>query len=569
MRIKKRWIFIVGFVVLAIILYRSLESAPSIADGSYLLLPVSGSYSEGPPPGLLAKFLEDRKRLLDLLEDLDKAARDSRIKGVVVKVGALETGWGQAEEIREALVRVKAAGKKVIGFVDGGGFGGNQEYYLASVADEVYMPPASSSILNGLSAQYFFLGGMWEKMDIALEVKQIREYKTFGDMLSRRTMSNAHREMADSILDDINAEFLGKMAAARGLSPKELQTIIDTAPSTPEAFVDSGLADGVKFLDQVRSDLGGTTPAVFVDDKDYRRVSPKSLGLGGGPRIALIHASGILLSGKSRRGTGFSDTVGSDTVIEALRDAAADHKVRAIVFRIDSPGGSPHAADAIWHAVARARKDKPVIASLSNVAASGGYYIAAAADSIVTDPSTLTGSIGVVMYKPNIAGLLGRLGIGSESLSRGRYARLLDVTKGFDRAELSLISDQMESVYRLFLERVADGRHSTVEATDKIGKGRVWTGKQAVANGLADTLGGIHDAIRTAANKAGIEDPDSVEVVYYPETGSLTRQLLDLGSTHVRSWIPKSWSRTAAMVSSYWPLDPGVYTVAASLPTID
>ncbi len=568
MRIKKRWIVVIGLVVLAIVLFRSRGGAPSIADGSYLLVPVRGSYAEGKPPGLLAKLIEDRNRLLDLLEDLDKAAHDDRIKGVVVKVGALDTGWGQTEEIRQALTRIKATGKKVIGFLDGAGFGGNKEYYLASVADEIYMPPAASSLLNGLSAQYVFLGGMWEKIDVALEVKQIREYKTFGDMLSRRTMSNAHREMADSILDDINAEFLGKLAEARGLSVAELQTIVDASPSTPEAFVDSGLADGVKFLDQVRSDLGGKAPAAFVDDDDYRRVSRGSLGLGGGAQIAVIHASGILLSGKSRHGSGLGDTVGSDTIIKALRDAAGNRKVKAIVLRIDSPGGSPHAADEIWHAVARARKDKPVIASLGDVAASGGYYIAAAADRIITDASTLTGSIGVVMYKPNIAGLLGRAGIGTESLSRGRYARLLDITKGFDRAELNLISEQMESIYALFLARVADGRHSTVKATDTIGKGRVWTGNQAVANGLADELGGIHDAIRSAAEKAGLKNPDKAEIVYYPKAGSLTDQLLNFRSMGAQAWIPRSWSRLAATVSSYWALDPGVYTVAASLPTI-
>lgn len=567
LRIKKRWILLPAVALLVFVFIRSLGKPPSIADNSYLLVDVRGAYAEGGPPGLLTRLLEDRKRFEDLLSNLEKAARDKRIDGVVVKIGALATGWGQASEIRDALAEVRAADKKVIAFLNGESFGGNQEYYLASAADEIYMPPAASSLLNGLSAHYLFLGGFWEKVDIAMEVQQIGEYKTFGDMISRRQMSKAHHDMANSLLDDVNLEFLSTLAQTRGLTIPELEEIIESGPFSPEAFVEAGLADGVKFLDQLRDDLGADKPAVFVTEREYQRIPRESLGLGGGDKVAIIHAAGVLVTGKSRRSSGMGETVGSHTLSEALQAAAQDTSVKAIVLRIDSPGGSPHAADEVWYAVRRTRTDKPVIASMGNVAASGGYYIAAAAAEIMVDPMTLTGSIGVVMYKPNIAGLLGRLGIGNESLSRGKFSRLMDITKGLNRAETALLSDQMEAIYRLFTQRVSEGRNMETQAVDSLGKGRVWTGTQAVENGLADQTGGLRAAVRRAASKAGVADLDRVETVYFPKPGGLTDQLMDAGAVKAQAIVPKAW-QSIIEAAPFLELQPGVYTLVAPSPVI-
>ncbi|RMD83896.1 MAG: signal peptide peptidase SppA [Candidatus Dadabacteria bacterium] len=221
-------------------------------------------------------------------------------------------------------------------------------------------------------------------------------------------------------------------------------------------------------------------------------------------------------------------TVGSRALAEAIEEAADDEEVRGIVVRIDSPGGSARAADEVWHAMRRAAVKKPVVASLGDVAASGGYYLACGADRIVAEPATLTGSIGVVLFKPNVAGLLERLGVSTEAIARGRYARIMDITKSFDDAERALVRSQINAVYRRFLDRVAQGRRMTVEEVDRLGGGRVWTGRQALENGLVDEAGGLKAAIRRAATAAGIADPDRVELVYFPKAGGLLEQLLDV-----------------------------------------
>jgi protease-4 len=318
----------------------------------------------------------------------------------------------------------------------------------------------------------------------------------------------------------------------------------------------------------VRSELGDGTPVPLVTEEDYSKVSPGDLGLGGGSKIAVIHASGILVSGDSIGRTVMGESVGSNTIVKAFKDATSDHDVKAIVFRIDSPGGSPYAADEIWKQIRAARAKKPVIASLGNVAASGGYYIAAAADHIVTDAMTLTGSIGVVMFKPNFAGLLDRFGISEDSLSRGRYSRLMDTTKGLDEQERTLIRTQMGGIYNMFLNRVAEGRGMKAADVDKIGGGRVWTGAQAVDLHLADEIGGFKQAVAKAAEAASIPDASSVELVFYPQPKGIMQQLADLGGTKLEAAIPPWLGSQVAQLIEASTLQPGIYALQPAQLTI-
>lgn len=562
-RRKRKWI-VLAAVVLAVVYFASTRiSAPTVADGSYLLTDIGGAYAEGRPDGLLSRVLEERAGLIELLANLDKAAHDDRIAGVVVRMATLDAGWAQIREIRDALTGVQASGKTVVAHMGAEVMGGNREYYLASVADQVFVAPAASPMLNGLSAHYYFLGGVWDKINVAVDVEQIREFKTFGDMLSRRSMSAAHREMADSILDDINTEFLGAIAASRDLSLDEMRSVIDSCPSSASDFVEAGLADGTMFFDEISDFLSEDRSAPFVEASDYANVPAQSLGLGGGPKVAMIHAVGTIVPGKGGRRSAFGVTVGSRTLSDAFQSAADDPDIRAIVFRVDSPGGSASASDAVWQSVRLAREHKPVIASLGNVAASGGYYMAAGADHIVADPVSITGSIGVVLFKPNLGGVYDWMGMGTESLSRGRYARIFDTARGLEPSEIALLRTQMEGVYRRFLDRVAEGRSMTVEEVDRVGGGRVWTGHQALEAGLVDEIGGLHAAIDAAAAEAGISEPDTVEVIYLPKAGGFIEQLAGLPSAQAARALPAVVTRPLESLGIYGSLEVGIHAITA------
>ena len=308
-------------------------------------------------------------------------------------------------------------------------------------------------------------------------------------------------------------------------------------------------------------------PQVLILTAIVVGISTLALGLGGGPRIAVIHASGTIVPGEGGRGA-TGNSVGSAPLVAALEEAAEDESIRAIVMRIDSPGGSASASDVVWRAIQKAGEKKPVIASLGDVAASGGYYMAAGSDHIVAEPATLTGSIGVVLFKPNLAGLLGWMGIGTDGLSRGRYARIMDTTKGLDRAESALLRTQMNGVYKRFLDRVAVGRGMTTEEVDVIGGGRVWTGLQALERGLVDELGGLEQAVRAAAVEARVEQPESVELVYLPEPQGLLEQLTNLQSGVFAAGLPQPLVAAVDALAPVAGLRPGIHTFSDALPSI-
>jgi protease-4 len=565
---RRKWLVFLAVVAVAVAVVVNRESGPKIAKGSWLVLDLDGTYAEGPPDGLLSRLIEERKVLISLLENMDKAAHDGRIAGVLAKVGTLQTGWAQAAEIREGLAAIKGSGKRVVAFMRGDNPSANLEYYLASVADRVYVAPGGAPMLNGLMASFFFLGGVWDKTDIQMNVEQMREYKSFGDMLARRQMTPQHREMANWILDSLDGEFVTTLASARGMSEERVHQIIDNCPSNPDAFVEAGLADGVLFADQVEEEIGAGKKPHLVDEEEYSKVALSSVGLGGGAKIAVVHAAGTIMPGKGSGRTVFGVSIGAETLVEALRDAADDDEVHAIVFRIDSPGGSATASDEVWRSARQARTRKPVVASLGDTAASGGYYMASGADHIVADPATITGSIGVVAFKPNVSGLLTNAGITTDALARGRYARLFDLTKSLDKNEQELLKTQIGHTYDLFLGRVAEGRGMTTEQVDKIGGGRVWTGRQAIDLKLVDEIGGLDEAVRAAAREAGIEDATRVELVYYPQGEGLLERLTALRATEARAFMPDAWTRDLDAFGAQALLGAGVHALASSILTV-
>jgi len=543
MRRRTRYILLLLLlIVIGGLIIRARLRGPTIASGSYLLLEISDSYLEAPPQDVLGRLLRRYERtLVDLLTMIREAQVDHRIKGMIVQISPLAIGWGKAQDIRDALLEFKKSGKPLLALLQTEISGSNKEYYVASAADRVYLSPDVTAPLSGLAAQFLFLGGVWDKLDVQMDVEKVREYKTFGDMIANKEMTAAHREMENSILDSLDAQFVAGLAQGRGLEPGAVRALIDHCPVSAVEFEAARLSDGTKYLQDLHEELGGKqTP--LVETRDYAHVDPKSLGLDVGPSIAVVYAVGGIVSGEG--GTSLQgQTVGADTLTRALNDAADDDRARAIVFRVDSPGGSALASDLVWRATQQARRRKPVIVSMSDVAASGGYYMAAGANRIVAQPATLTGSIGVVLVRPSIKGLLARLGITTETISRGEFAALEDLTTPLSPAGRQKLIDEMDHIYDVFVDRVANGRTMTAERVNEIGRGRVWTGAQARDNGLVDELGGFMTAIQAAKTAAGISPTQEVELTFYPKAKGLLEQVSDVLSVRATIELPQSWQR--------------------------
>ena len=537
----RKWLrrtLFVAILAALLVTWWQARRGPSIPSGSYVVLSLAGSYPDVAPDHFLARvFLPREATLFEVLLDLRKAKVDPRIRGIVLRIGSLEIGWGKAAELRQAVVDFRKSGKLAVALIEQEFTPGNMAHFIASACDRVYLVPGSSAPLSGLAANYLFFGGVWEKLNIEMTVEKRAEYKTAGDMIANKAMTPAHREMANSILDSLSAEFFEGLALSRSVSVDRLKQIVETeAPSAAEELVAHGIIDGSQHWEELRQELGGKD-ARFTDEATYRRVPPEAVGLQTGPTVALIFAAGQIVTGESRR-TPSGMLLGADTIREALQRAAENELVRAIVVRVDSPGGSALASEMIWRTVREAAKAKPVVVSMSDVAASGGYYASVGATKIVAQPTTLTGSIGVVLARPAIAGFLDRLGIHAETIARGRFATLDDVTTSLDAAQKARLGEEVDRTYQLFLQRVAEGRGLAFANVQEVARGRVWTGAQALANELVDRLGGLFDAVELAKELAGIPREQEVRLLVIPPPQGLWTQVEEMVTRKAHSLLP-------------------------------
>jgi len=501
-------------------------SPPRIAQGSTLLLEIAGDYVEAPGASPLARLAgDDTRPFIGLLSTLALAERDERVETVVLRIQPLEIGWAKADEIRAGLAALRERGCRTVAYLEIASFAANKELFIASAADEIFVAPGSAIPLVGLAAEYVFLGGFWEKLGIDFDVAKAGRYKSAVESYSERAMSEASREMANSLLDDSYARFVGALAEGRGLTTEAVREAIDSAPVRTQRLEALGLIDGELHLDRLLERYGEEV----VRHEDYAAVDPVEVGFEARAEFALIFGTGAVVQGEAERSPLASAPIfASETISRAVIEAAEDPDISAIVLRIDSPGGSALASELIWRALGRARDmGKPVIASFSDVAASGGYYVAAAADAIVANPGTLTGSIGVFALRPTIGGLLDKLEIGVDGLTRGRHADfLLSSRKMSDAAHMRLQTSVLDT-YQLFLSRVANGRNLSLDEVDAVGQGRVWSGQQALEAGLVDELGGLYTAVRRAKESVGLEPDDDVYLVPYPPRRSLGEQIVD------------------------------------------
>src|SRR6266508_1264396 len=505
---------LVGFAAL----YFLFGRAPAVPSNATLVLRVGGNLTEIAPADVVGYLRGVRAPTVQgVVENLRKAKADSRVRGVLLKPTGFESPfWGKVQEIRDAMLDFRKSGKPLYAYVE---YGGDREYYLATAADKVFLMPSASLDLTGVATYELFLRGTLDKIGAYPDLHHIGDYKTASNTFTQKGYTAAHKEMDESLNRDLYEQIVRGIADGRKMNEADVRRVLDDGPFLPEDAVHAGLVDDVAYEDQVDEKLRGGNEGRQMDGDEYGRISPSSLGLNRGPRIAIIHASGTIASGKSGYDPLNGVIAGSDTLIEYIRQARRDRSVRAIVLRIDSPGGSATASDAIWRELMitkNERADRPLVASMSDLAASGGYYIAMPAQVIVAQPSTLTGSIGIFGGKFVTGGVYEKLGARIESTSIGRHAEINSPARRYNPEELKKLQEQLQAFYDQFVEKVAASRHSTPEKIDALAQGRVWTGRQAKQNRLVDELGGLDRAIAIAKQRAKIPAESEVELVVYP-----------------------------------------------------
>lgn len=525
---------LVIFIVLALLISALRGSEPSVADNSVLILKVQGMMPDYVPDDPMRRlFGGDDSSLTNLVLQIKKAKVDKRISALLLEINFSGAGWGKTDEIRDAIADFRTSGKPAYAYLE---YGSNKEFYLATSCEKIFVAPSGDLFINGLAAEVMFFRGSLDKLGIEPDVFQIGAYKNAPDQFTRKEMSDAHKLVVNSIVDDLFGRYVNTIATARKKTPDEVRTIIDNAPIGAEQAKAQGLIDGANYRDEVLSELKKRLGYKDGDKLNtiaggtYRDVKPESVGLNKGERIAVIYASGDIGSGKSNDGPYGDQSVGSDTLSKAIIDAAEDKNIKAIVIRVDSPGGSSYASDIIWHAVETAKKTKPVVISMGDVAASGGYYIACNANKIIAQPSTFTGSIGIYAGKPVIKGFYDWLGISNEYVMRGKLAGMFRETEKFTPEERAKFEEMIKSTYYDdFVPKVAKGRGRDKEYIDSIGQGRVWMGSQAKENGLVDEFGGLDKAVEVAKGLAGIPPEKGIERVIMPYPRSFFEELFNTG----------------------------------------
>ena len=499
--------------------------------------PIVERASKTPFDELDVPGFESNKKLglNDILAAIERAKSDDNIKGIYLDVSGIQAGMATTEEIRNALVDFKKSKKFIIAYSEVYTQGA---YYLASVADRIYLNPEGLLEFTGFSSQITFFKGTLEKLEIEPQVIKVGTYKSAVEPFILDKMSDANRQQVSSFVGSMYEHFLQNVAASRKIHRDSLFAIANQLKvQSAEDAVTHKLADGLRYKDQIIDEL---KKRIGIEKKeDIKAVSLASYIKNNKPkpgdmnnRIAMVYASGEITGGE-----GDDETIGSERISRAIRKARTDEKVKAVVLRVNSPGGSALASDVIWREVALTKKVKPVIVSMGDVAASGGYYIACAADSIFAEPNTITGSIGVFGIIPNMQKFFNnKLGITFDGVKTAEHADLGTVTRPLTDAERLIIQKEVNRIYNTFTKRVAEGRKKTQAYVDQIGQGRVWSGTEAQKNGLVDRLGNIDDAIRSAAKMAKLKD---YKLVAYPAQRDPFESILGSGQDKLKEHFAK------------------------------
>jgi protease-4 len=509
---------------------RQRQSGPLILE-----LDLTDGIGEGPVTDPVAAFMSRRKiRLPDIIEGLRRACRDDRVRALVVKVGGGRIGLARMQEIREAVSGFRESGKLTVAWAET--FGefthGNVPYYLATAFDRIYLQPSGTLGLTGIAVEQLFLHDALAKIGVAFQSAKRYEYKSAADNLTERGFTPPAREASERLAASIAEQISAAIAERRGKTPEQARALLDRGPFLAADALAEGLVDALGYRDEVYADVrkeaGADATLQYVARYQRNQLlaqRARRLPRGRERFVAVIYASGPIRQGRSTRSPVGGGAMGSDTVAAALRSALSDERARAVLLRVNSPGGSATASDTIWREVVRLRAaGKPVVVSMSDVAASGGYFIAAPADVIVAQPGTITGSIGVIMGKPVLAEALERAGITTDSVAVGSGATMLAPTHPFTEDEWNRINIWLDSIYQDFIGKVASGRGIPVERVHEVARGRVWTGADAAQNGLVDELGGRSRPRSPAAGPGCPPMPRSASIPGSPRSTSSGRR---------------------------------------------
>ncbi len=501
---------------------------------------LSGSLAEAAGgPSLFGDLGRDLRQTIGRI---DKAAQDDEIQGLVLEINEPSIGRGRINEVREAIKRFRKADKKVYAYFEQASTSG---YLIASACDEVVMPESGGLMIPGVYAEMTYYKGMLDKLGLKADFLHIGEAKGAAEPFTRESMSDGVRENLTNMMDDIFNQIVEDIATGRGLAADKVKKLIDDGVFEPAEALEAGLVDKLAYEDQLREYLTKQYEAddlVYVMNYGKKKVDQDFSGTMGliklmqafmGPqspskrdaerKVAIVYALGGITSGKSTADLFGEVTMGSETIVKAIREAAEEDDVVAIVLRIDSPGGSALASDMIWRATQET--GKPIVASMSNVAASGGYYIAMGCDKIIAEPGTVTGSIGVVGGKISLGGLYDKVGVTTDVIQRGANAGLFSTTRVWNESERDAIRESMLNVYEQFTGKVAQGRHMPLDRVKELAGGRVYTGRDAKQLGLIDELGTLRDAIQAAQALAGVDRETELEIETYPERPSFFESL--------------------------------------------
>lgn len=501
---------------------------------------LKGSYAEGAQ--MLGLFGSVSESLADGIARLEKAASDKKISGVILRFNSPSTGWAKQNEFRQAIKRIQAKGKKVYAYLDSGT---SKDYLIASVCDKIIMPESGVLMVLGMQAEVTFYKNLFDTIGVKADMLRVGEFKSAAEPYTRTEMSEPFRREMEELLDDYYRQIVDVISQGRKLDRKKVIAMIDSGPHTATDAKKLGLIDEVAYEDELEKiiiDNGKLDALKTVRGYGKKKLDTDFSGFAGmmklmnlmmgiepssrrgsGSKIAVIHASGMILTGRSTSDLFGGEVLGSETFIKAVQKADKDSSVKAIVLRVDSPGGSALASDLMWRALEKV--NKPIVVSMGDVAASGGYYIAMGADRIFAEPGTLTGSIGVVGGKFALKGLYEKIGISTTVIRRGKNSGVMSTLEGFSDSERKAMTKMLHEVYDQFTQKAAQGRKMEYAKLEKLARGRVYTGAMAVKIGLVDELGTLEDAFNHAKQLAGIKPGEKVDRMILPRPSSPFEQL--------------------------------------------
>lgn len=540
---KKGWIILlVSLGVFAIVttatiiigLSAAFDNTPYVHRNTVLKLDLSGLVTEHFARDAFGREFEGASmQLLDILKAFEMAKVDDRISGLYVRVSSLSCGWAKAQEIRHAIMKFRESGKFVHAYIE---FCNEKGYFVALASDSIYLQPQSICELDGFASEVPFYKRTLNKIGVEPQVSSIGKYKSGGDIFMRDSMTPEHREETEVLLEDVFDTFVTAVCDVRGIEPAVLQALLDDGLYQSEEVAGHDLVDDIKYETDVIAGLKRKVYGESADLQDrhlnmmnverYAKVPFSEVGLSGENEIALIYAVGTILPGGSGYSPMAGRTLGSASIQSLLAAAGENAEIKAVVLRIDSPGGSGLASDEIWAEIEELRKQKPVVVSMSDVAASGGYLISTHADAVVAQPLSITGSIGVYSTLFDLSGTYDKLGVVWESVKKGRYSDSFTDKRPMTEVEWQRLRKLNEDFYQFFVQKVADGRGKSWDEVHEVAQGRVWMGERAFAHGLVDTLGGIETALAVAKEKAGLDPSAFVNVVVYPRPRSFLESLI-------------------------------------------